>query len=79
MLAVALLFCVSQVAAIPLANFYPFGTSAGDNTLGPTDDGRSPLIALNDQFLYFGTYYTDLRVSVFTDTYKHINLHIVGE
>ena len=70
MLAVALLFCVSQVAAIPLANFYPFGTSAGGNTLGRTLDGTSQ-IALNEPFLYFGTRYTNLKVSVFTYTYEH--------
>ena len=77
MLCLALLFCaaVSEVTAIPLANFYSFGTSAGGSTLGPTDDGRSSLIALNAPFLYFGTNYNDLAVSdtgiiiIFVQTY----------
>ena len=42
-----------HVAGIPLANFYPFGSTNGDTALPPNDDGSSAPITLSMPFPFF--------------------------
>jgi hypothetical protein len=53
-----------MVGAIPLSQFYPYGTSAGDSVLPRSDDGASGAIPVIPGFKYFGTSYTNLYVSL---------------
>ena len=48
---------------IPLSDFYPFGESEGDSIVGPTLDGASDMIMLNQTFPFFNGNYTGLYVS----------------
>ena len=48
---------------IPLSDFYPFGKSEGDSIVGPTADGASDMIMLNQTFPFFNGAYTGLYVS----------------
>ena len=54
--------CGSRVSAIPLADFYPFGSVAGDSVLGPTDDGSSEVIELGRGFPFFQQVYLTMVV-----------------
>ena len=51
-----------SLSAIPLASFYPYGTSAGDNTLPRNDDGASPQISISTSFNFFARSPTSLYV-----------------
>ena len=51
------------VSSIPLDEFYPFGSSAGDLNIGPTVDGSSPEITLTRVFPFYGRNYFILYVS----------------
>ena len=66
---VLLLMLRSYGSGVPLASFYPFGSSAGDTSLGPTNDGTSPPILLPSPFTFFGSPFSTLYVS-------QISLHI---
>ena len=55
---------LSNVDGIPLASFYPFGLDANDCALPPNDDGSSPAVNLSTPFLYFGSSYSSLFVSL---------------
>ena len=48
---------------------YPFGFGVNDNTVGPTDDGSSPLITLTEDFVYFN----QSSRRLFVCEYKHIS------
>ena len=52
------------VHAIPLHQFYPFGTSAGDSVLSRSNDGASGAIPVIPGFRYYGGVYTNLYVSL---------------
>ena len=52
-LVVTLVACSHHVMGIPLANFYPFGNTAGDNALPRTLDGPSGPITLSTPFIFF--------------------------
>ena len=52
----------NSVSALPLEDFYPFGSSSGDNTFGPALDESSPRISLSVPFLFFGTNFNILYV-----------------
>ena len=52
----------NSVSTLPLENFYPFGSSSGDDAFGPTDDGSSPRISLSVPLLFFGTNFNILYV-----------------
>lgn len=60
---VLLLFCLLQVSAIPLDNFYPFGADAGDDAIGPTLDGSSPILDLSRPFPFFKNDHLTIVVS----------------
>ena len=51
------------VAGIPLGSFYSFGTVTGDGSLGPSDDGSSSGITLNEPFPFFNEDHPTLFVS----------------
>ena len=53
----------SNVTAIPLADFYPFGDGTGDTALPQTDDGSSPEIDLSTSFPFFNKSHSTLFVS----------------
>ena len=44
-----------SVSAIPLQQFYPFGSGQGDTALLANDDDSSLTITLNRIFPFFGT------------------------
>ena len=64
-----ILLLSNYTSAVPLAEFYPFGATAGDGVLDRTLDGSSPLITLPAPFMFFGKSFTDIYVSYFTDIY----------
>jgi hypothetical protein len=45
---------LQPVAGIPLSDFYPFGSAAGDFKLPRSLDGNSPGLPLNFTFSYLG-------------------------
>lgn len=51
------------VRAIPLDQFYPFGTSFGDSVLSRSNDGTSGAIPVIHGFRYYGGVYNNLYVS----------------
>ena len=51
--------------AIPIKDFYPYGSSTEDTVVERTLDGSSPAITLPSQFNIFGSYYTDIFVSLY--------------
>ena len=53
---------LTNVTGIPLASFYPYGSTAGDTLLPPSDDGSSPAINLNIPFPFFDTDHSTLFV-----------------
>ena len=64
---VALMSLPRVVHAIPLSEFYPYGTSAGDAVLPRNDDGVSSAISLGASgFRYYGTSHSDIFLSFFT-------------
>ena len=58
-----LLLCTPFGAAIPLSSFYSYGSAAGDTLLSPNDDSSST-IQLPSPFLFFGTPYSSIFVSL---------------
>ena len=53
----------TTATAIPLVNFYSFGTGAGDSSVGPTLDGSSPAIILSEPFPFFTEDHSTIFVS----------------
>ena len=62
-----------MVHAIPLRQFYPFGRGANfrDSVLPRFDDGASGAIPVIPGFMYFGSSYTNLFVSLIIH-YLHV-------
>ena len=54
--------------AIPLDDFYPFGSDTADNSLAPNDDGSSNQIQFSAIFPLFGTDHTTVFVSFHVDS-----------
>ena len=52
----------ADVAALPLGDFYSFGSEAGDAALSRNDDGSSPSIPLPNGFPFYGLMYNELFV-----------------
>ena len=63
--ALMLLLTIPSGTTIPLSSFYSYGSAAGDTLLPPSDDGSSPNISLPAPFLFFGTYYSTIFVSLY--------------
>ena len=62
------LYCTLQLPpalSIPLAQFYPFGSEAGDSELPSNDDGSAGPITLSSPFPFFGRAHTTLYVCYF--------------
>ena len=62
----SLLFCLllsTDVAAVAIGDFYPFGIEAGDTAVGRTLDGSSPVISLPSPFNFLGEFYNEIYVS----------------
>ena len=59
-----LMLCTPFGTAIPLSSFYPCGSAAGDAVLPPSDDGSSSAVSLPTPYLYYGTSYTSIFVSL---------------
>lgn len=59
----------SNVSAIPLSQFYPFGTDTGDRTVGPTDDGSSEIISLKRVFPFYESDHFTIVVSSYLNAY----------
>ena len=51
------------VNAIPLEDFYPFGSEVGDANYSNVDDEASPPISLPSQLNFFGQFYNNIYVS----------------
>ena len=57
-------FLLSRYAsAVPLAEFYPFGSEAGDEALRRNDDGSSPAVTVPYPFIFFGYSFQSIFVS----------------
>lgn len=64
---VLLLLAIGQgTIGIPLVDFYPFGSEAGDSSLPSNDDGSSGSITLSFTFPFFGTDYRMVYVRIYT-------------
>ena len=66
MVLLLLIFCVlltTDVAAIPLRDFYPYGSEAGDTLLPRIDDVSSHPIAIPSGFTFFGKSFSTIYVS----------------
>ena len=61
---VALLLSIPSGRAIPLSSFYSYGFAANDTLLPPNNDDSSPSITLPAPFLFFGTNYSTVSVSL---------------
>ena len=59
-----LMLCTPFGTAIPLSSFYPYGSAAGDALLPSSDDGSSSAISLPTPYLYYGTSYRNIFVSL---------------
>ena len=59
-----LMLCTPFGAAIPLSSFYSYGSAVGDTLLPTSDDGSSSAIQLPAPFLFFGSAYTTIFVSL---------------
>ena len=65
-LCVGLMLLPRVVHAIPLDDFYPYGTDVGDDVLPRNDDGVSSAISLGGSgFRYFGNSHSEIFVSNF--------------
>ena len=72
-LCVGLMLLPRVVHAIPLDDFYPYGTDVGDAVLPRNDDGVSSAISLGGSgFRYFGNSHTEIFVSNFNHTNRCI-------
>ena len=58
-----LLLGSQRATAIPLGDFYPFGSEAGDTSLPSNDDGSSPPITLELPFRFFDEDFSTFFVS----------------
>ena len=54
----------TDVAAIPLEQFYPFGVGVEDTLVGRVLDGSSPNITLPRKFPFFGNSFSNIYVSM---------------
>ena len=59
-----LMLCTPFGTAIPLSSFYSYGSEHGDSVLPPSDDGTSSAISLPTAFLFYGTSFTNIFVSL---------------
>ena len=55
--------CFPHVGGLSVSQLYPFGVAAGDQTLGPSDEGSSSVITLATPFTFFGTAQSFVYVS----------------
>ena len=79
-LCVGLMLLPRVVHAIPLDDFYPYGTDVGDAVLPRNDDGVSSAISLGGSgFRYFGNSHSEIFVSSFNRTNRCIfGIVVVG-
>ena len=77
---VALLFTLFGAlgTAIPLDDFYPFGTAHNDSSLPPNDDDSSEPILLNRPFPFFGSRHISLFVSLMAGNYYYNRVLAIG-
>uniref|UniRef100_A0A914WTJ7 VWFA domain-containing protein n=1 Tax=Plectus sambesii TaxID=2011161 RepID=A0A914WTJ7_9BILA len=54
----------SCFAAVPLSQFFPYGSGAGDVFVPRSDDGSSPQVAISTPFYFFNFTHTNLWVNV---------------
>lgn len=57
---------------LPLSDFYPYGSEAGDAELAPNDDGSSPAISLSSPFPFFDS----LQETVYVSRLLQIHVHV---
>ena len=66
-----------MVYAIPLSEFYPYGSGVGDAVLQRNDDGVSSAISLDGSgFRYFGNSHSSLFVSFYVE---YVIVYQVGD
>lgn len=54
----------TSITGFPLSQFYPYGSTAGDNNLPANDDGSTPSINVSVPFPFFGQSYSSIYVSI---------------
>jgi hypothetical protein len=55
--------CLQVASSVPLADFYPFGSVAGDAVLPENDDGSSEALYFNVPFQFFGLNFSTAYVN----------------
>ena len=60
-----LVLCITFTTAVPLSSFYPYGPVAGDLLVPRGLDVFSNATWLPTPFLFFGTQYTNIFVSLY--------------
>ena len=63
LLLVSVVYCGTHVSGVPLAEFYPYGSGAGDSLLHLNDDQSSSRVVLPSPFLFFDRDHDSLFVS----------------
>ena len=61
---VVVLLCDLSADGIPLEDFYPFGTDAGDTLLQPGANVKAPPTSLPSPFPFFGVDHMNIIVSL---------------
>ena len=56
---------LSSISAIPLKDFYPYGSTYGDTAVNRTRDGSSGRVSLPTRFRFFGRYFMEIFVSLY--------------
>ena len=62
-LALCILLLPTDLTAVPLDEFYPFGVDVGDSLVPRNDDGSSDPIALPTAFNFFGQLFSSINAS----------------
>ena len=75
-LAGCMILLTTDVTAIPVGDFYPFGSGAGDSLVDRTLDGSSPNITLPATFFFFGQSFSNIYVSWALNS-LHCVLHMI--
>ena len=71
-LAGCMILLTTDVTAIPVGGFYPFGSGAGDSLVNRTLDGSSPNITLPATFFFFGQSFSNIYVSWALNSVLHM-------
>ena len=68
---------LSSTSAIPLKDFYPYGSTYGDTAVDRILDGSSGRVSLPARFRFFGRYFMEIFVSLYgCMSYVYMYVHM---